>query len=369
MGETEPVARLVAFARALRDAGLPVGLTQTTDLCAAAALVSPADLYWAGRATMAPDAEQVRVYDRVFAECFGRPVPGLPRPVPEPEPAGVRESRAPGAAVDEPQQVTTGSDRASPIEVLGRERFGALDDEERAHLARARTAPPVRRSHRSRPAPRGELDLARTLRAALRRGGEPVELARRRRGVRPRRTVMLVDVSRSMHEEARRWLLAGHVAVRAGRHVEVFAFGTRLTRLTHELRSPSAALALDRAGDRLHDRNAGTRIGECLRTFIDEHGRRGMARRALLVICSDGLETGDPALLAQQMRRLRRLAWRIVWVNPLAADPGFEPLQQGMQAVLGHVDLLSSGDFGSASWPGGAGLPASPPGRSRTIHE
>lgn len=342
--QPEPVERLTAFARTLREAGVPVGLAQAIDLCDAAALVSPADLYWAGRATLAPQGEAITTYDRVFSEFFGRPVAGLPLPLDER--AGTRRQDRANApdADDEAWQVTLGGALASPTEVLGGERFGALDDDERSLLRRARTEQPRRRSYRTQPARRGDLDVTRTLRGALRRGGEPIELARRRNRTRPRRIVMLVDVSRSMRDDARRWLLVARVAVRSGRQVEVFAFGTRLTRLTHQLRTSRDEFAFDRVADRLQDRNAGTRIGACLRDFVDEHGRRGMARGALIVICSDGLETGDPALLEAQMRRLRRLAWRIAWINPLAAEPGFEPLQRGMQAVLPYLDHLSAGD-------------------------
>lgn len=341
---SEPVARLAAFGGALREAGLPASPAQVIDLCTAAALLSPADLYWAGRATMAPDEELIPVYDRVFAEFFGRQAPVPPTPASEPSSAEERGDEDARDGEDESQGVSVDAELASPLEVLHDKPFDALDEEEQARLRSARPLLPRRRSYRTRAAHRGDLDVARTLRRALRRGGEPVELVHRRQRTRPRRIVMLVDVSRSMHEHARRWLLAGHVAARAGRHVEVFAFGTRLTRLTHELRLPSGDIALERVAEQLHDRDAGTRIGECVRVFVDEYGRRGMARGALVVICSDGLETGDPELLALQMARLDRLAWKIVWLNPLAADPGFEPLTRGMQAVLPYIDHLSSGE-------------------------
>lgn len=343
----EPVTRLAGFGAALREAGVPASPAQLIDLCTAAALLSPADLYWAGRATVAPGEDLIAIYDCVFADFFG----GLPTdgPEPAPEPAAAHEDDDEQAGEDDDAQgVSVDAELASPLEVLHRAPFEALDEQERARLRGTRPVAPRRPSHRTRVARRGGLDVSRTLHRALKLGGEPIELVHRRNKTRPRRIVMLIDVSRSMREHARRWLLAGHVAARAGRHVEVFAFGTRLTRLTHELRLPNGDRALERTAERLVDRDAGTRIGDSLRVFIDEYGRRGLARGALVVICSDGLETGDPVVLAEQMARLRRLAWKIVWLNPLAADAEFEPLTRGMQAALPFIDHLESGeDFSS----------------------
>jgi uncharacterized protein with von Willebrand factor type A (vWA) domain len=146
-----------------------------------------------------------------------------------------------------------------------------------------------------------------------------------------------------MSASARALLLFAHATLRADPRSEVFSFGTRLTRLTPALALARSDEALVRAAELALDRDAGTRIGEALKRFLDDYGHRGLARGALVVICSDGLETGDPALLGEQAARLARLAHRVVWLNPLKADPDYEPLARGMRAALPHVDLFTSG--------------------------
>jgi uncharacterized protein with von Willebrand factor type A (vWA) domain len=184
--------------------------------------------------------------------------------------------------------------------------------------------------------------VRRTLRRSLRTGGEPIERAWRTRRIRERRVVLLLDVSGSMSDWSRPLVLFAHAAVRSNRSWEAFCFGTRLTRLTRALSAPSPDEALRRAAQAAPDRDGGTRIGESLKAFLDDHGRRGLARSAVVVIASDGLETGDPALLAEQAARLARLAHRVVWLNPLKGDPAYEPLTRGMRAALPHVDELAS---------------------------
>jgi uncharacterized protein with von Willebrand factor type A (vWA) domain len=236
---------------------------------------------------------------------------------------------------------------ASPIELLREKSFARCSEEELAAvaalMARSPVVPPLRRTRRVEPARRGAPDLRRTLRRSLRTGGDPVERAWRRRRVRPRRIVLLLDVSASMADYARALLLYAHAAVRSDRRCEVFCFGTRLTRLTPALRSDAPDGALERAAALAVDRDAGTRIGVALKSFLDEYGHRGLARGALVVICSDGLEVGDPALLGEQAERLARLAWQVVWLNPLKGDPAYEPLTRGMRAALPHLDVLASG--------------------------
>jgi uncharacterized protein len=176
----------------------------------------------------------------------------------------------------------------------------------------------------------------------VRAGGEPLHLVGRRRTTRPRRLVLLCDVSGSMEPYARAYLQLLHAAVRRS-DAEAFAFATRLTRLTRELALRSPAEALRRAGAAPPDWAGGTRIGAALKAFLDEHGRRGMARGAVVVVVSDGWECEDPALVGEQMARLRRLAHRVVWVNPRSASPRYAPLAGGMAAALPHVDALVSG--------------------------
>ena len=185
--------------------------------------------------------------------------------------------------------------------------------------------------------------MRRTLRGSIRTGGDPIRLARRRRRVVPRRLVLLCDISGSMEPYARAYLQFLTCAAGSGPNAEAFVFATRLTRLTRALRSRSPERAIQRAAAAAPDWSSGTRIGDALKAFNDRHGRRGMARGALVVILSDGWERGDPALVAREMERLSRLAYRIVWVNPRAAASGFSPRAGGMAAALPHCDALVSG--------------------------
>jgi uncharacterized protein with von Willebrand factor type A (vWA) domain len=155
--------------------------------------------------------------------------------------------------------------------------------------------------------------------------------------------VFLLDVSGSMTDYSRALLLFAHALLRGDSRFEAFCFGTRLTRLTTALAGADPDEALRRAADEAVDWDAGTRIGESLKTFLDDYGHRGLARGAVVVVCSDGLEVGDPALLAEQAARLARLAHRVVWLNPLKGDPAYEPLTRGMRAALPHVDAFASG--------------------------
>ncbi len=189
--------------------------------------------------------------------------------------------------------------------------------------------------------------MRRTLRGSLRTGGDPIRLARRRRRVVRRRLVLLCDISGSMEPYARAYLQFLTCAAGAGlgshRPAEAFAFATRLTRLTRALHSRNPERAIQRAAATAPDWSSGTRIGDALKSFNDRHGRRGMARGAVVVILSDGWERGDPALVGREMERLSRLAHRIVWVNPRVAAAGFSPRAGGMAAALPFVDELVSG--------------------------
>ena len=244
---------------------------------------------------------------------------------------------------------------ASEEEVLRRKRFDALEPDELAALqrmmARLQVATPPRRTRRARRDLHGErIDLRRTLRSSLRTGGDPVRLARRRRRVLRRRMVLLCDISGSMEPYARAYLQFLTCAAAGGvsggpsaSRAEAFAFATRLTRLTRALRSRNPERAIQRAAATAPDWASGTRIGEALKTFNDRHGRRGMARGAVVVILSDGWERGDPELVGREMERLSRLAHRIVWVNPRAGAREFEPRAGGMAAALPHCDAFVSG--------------------------
>ena len=347
---------LIGFGRALRAEGLTVGSGQLTSYCQAVSLLDPSDaedVYWAGRSCLVSRREDVPAYDRAFARWFrgGRSpsqlkisgnlrrfsveVPGESLTVPKAPPDG--RADAPRGSV------------ASRADVLRRKRFADCTPEELATLhalmARVRLLTPARRSRRTAPSPRGRTpDLRRSIRRSLRTDGELFRVARRDRQLRHRRLVLLLDVSGSMADYSRALLQFAHSAARVSRvPTEVFCFGTRLTRVTRELRLHRADQALAKAAEAVVDWEGGTRIGESLATFLHTWGRRGMARGAVVVICSDGLDRGDPELLAAEMAKLRRLAHRVVWVNPLKGDPRYEPLARGMSAALPYVDELLAG--------------------------
>nr|MBA2281246.1 VWA domain-containing protein [Acidimicrobiia bacterium] len=216
-------------------------------------------------------------------------------------------------------------------------------------MAALRLHPPLRPSRRRRPDRRSRrgapVDLRRSVRDALANDGEILRLATTRRTTRPRRVVLLIDVSGSMAPYARALARFAHAAV-AGRgagRVEVFALGTRLTRITRELSTHDPDAALAAAAAVVTDWDGGTRLGDGLRTFNDQWGVRGLARSAVVVLLSDGWDRGDPGVLAAEVARLRRVAHRVVWVNPLRASPGYEPLARGMAAALPHLDSFVDG--------------------------
>jgi uncharacterized protein with von Willebrand factor type A (vWA) domain len=235
---------------------------------------------------------------------------------------------------------------ASAAERLGSRDFADLSAAELLLLADAMRqltlATPVRRSRRTRVTSHGHrIDLRATLRRAHRTGADPARLVRRKPRERPRRLVALCDISGSMQPYARAMLQLLYCAT-GGTRAEVFTFATRLTRLTPVLGRSRPGVALDRAGRAAPDWSGGTRIGAALKEFTDRYGRPGMARGAVVLIISDGWETGDPALLAREMGRLSRLAFRIVWVNPRAADPRYRPLAGGMAVAWPYCDAVVS---------------------------
>jgi uncharacterized protein len=361
----DPAFAAVAFGRALRAAGLPVTPARAATFVSAARLLDADDrnaLYWAARLSFVTARDQLAAFEAVFAAIVDgstdpagapRGDPTAPRP-PRLDPTPQSRSPAGGGGVGQadgtgggaPRSITVGV-AASEVERLADVRLEQLDEAELAVVVRLlrRLAPaaPPRRARRSFTSRRGEhLDVRATLRRSRRTGGDPVERLHRRRRERPRPLVALLDVSGSMAPYARAYLLLLEGAARGAR-AETFVFATRLTRVTRALREGRAGTAIERAGAAAPDWAGGTRLGEALRAFNDRHGRRGMARDAVVVILSDGWERGDPALVGREMERLSRLAYRIVWVNPRVAAPGFAPATGGMGAALPHVDELVSG--------------------------
>lgn len=361
----------VGLTTALHRAGLPAPPDRAAGLARALQLVPPVDrsaLYWACRIALVTDRAQLPVFDAVFSAVFdGRLDPADSRGDPTaPPPVGGEPRTRPTAPDDRPGRPgepgasagapggTGGAERevllaaASPEERLRHTSFAELDPAElagvRELVRRLVLVTPVRRSRRLRATRRSgdRLELRRTVRAAQRSGGDPARLVHAVRRTAPRRLVLLCDVSGSMEPYTRVYLTLLQGAV-AGARAEAFVFSTRLTRLTRRLagRDPDAALA--RAGATASGWAGGTRLAEGLGRFVADHGRRGMARGAVVVVLSDGWATDDPEEVAGAMRRLRRLAHRVVWVNPRSAAPGYAPLVGGMAAALPYCDAFVSG--------------------------
>ena len=347
------VDTLLGFARTLRHAGVPASPDRVEAMLTALAhlrVLDTADVYWAGRLTLCAGPDDLDRYDAAFAAFFAGERARVPRPTATAAPrlaayapldAGTGEGDDDGEAPD----LAT---RASADEVLRHRDVAALSPAELEHLRRLFAllvpASPMRPSRRRRAAPHGAVHPGRTVRRALRDGGEVSRLLHHRARPRPRRVVLLVDVSGSMTPYADALLRFAHAAVRARpASTEVFTIGTRLTRLTRELRQRDADRALSASGRAIPDWSGGTRLGEVLKAFLDRWGQRGTARGAVVVVCSDGWERGDAALLGEQMARLRRLAHAVVWVNPHKGRVGYEPLTGGMQAVLPSVDHFVAG--------------------------
>jgi len=344
----------VGFARVLRGAGLdvPVGMTLLfAEALGALGIARRDSVYWAGRSTLVRRPEDVELYDRAFVAWWEqvREVPLGTATVQEIVVAFDGDDNEPSDDDGEPSDAPTFAVRYSRAEVLRQRDFAHYSPAEFAESRRLmddlRMTGATRRSRRRRASrrDRGRPDLRRTVRRAIRAGGEPISRAYVEPADRPRRLVLLCDVSGSMEAYARGLVRFLHAAVVGRGRVEAFAIGTRLTRITRELssRDPDAAIAA--AARRVTDWSGGTRLGEGLRQFNDEWGIRGMARGAVVVILSDGWDRGDPELLGREMERLHRVAYKVVWVNPLKSSPNFAPLARGMAAALPHVDEFVEG--------------------------
>ncbi len=348
----------VAFSRVLRGAGISVPTSSTIAFGEALAVTGLDDretTYWAGRATLVRRPEDHAVYDRAF-RVFWDHATGVGGAEQADEPLHVTLAIDAGDddGTDEGDEAAPPDGpvvelRFSATEVLRRKDFAQYSAEELAdaqHLmSRLRLAGSPRRSLRLAAAARrtDRPDLRRTVRAAMRAGGETVRREFLEPSTRHRRLVLLLDVSGSMEPYARALIRFVHAAVAGRQKVEAFALGTRLTRLTRELSTRDPDEALARAAERVVDYGGGTRLGEGLRAFNDEWGQRGMARGAIVVVLSDGWDRGDPAVLAEQMQRLHRVAHKVIWVNPLKVTPGYAPLARGMAAALPHVDDFVEG--------------------------
>lgn len=352
------IGRLGSLTAAMRAQGARVGIGELLSAHRALAVVdcsSREEARLALRAALCSGREDLERFERAFLAVFGGPQvqrgndplrdlgtierAALPR-------MAVPDLAPPPAAGGESMPVPMAW---SDVELLRVKDFAAYTEAEavlaRELIARLARRGPTRLSRRTRPVRRrGHApDLRRTVRASLRTAGEPVERHWRAPTVRPRQLVLVCDVSGSMAPYSRMLLQYLHACVAARRRVEAFAFGTRLTRITHELSGRDHDRALERAAAAVVDFSGGTRIGEALAELNRVHGRR-LGRGAVVVILSDGWDRGDPQSLAAEMARLRRSAHRLVWLNPLAAHADYEPLTRGMRAAIPHTDRLLPGN-------------------------
>jgi uncharacterized protein len=377
------VAALAAgLGTALHAAGLPVGPDRCERLARAVTVMgasSVTELRACALATLVSDPSQMSTFERVFAALFGTPSPlrGLPSPAdladrreehepgppptsPDPGdpgrwPSGLRvsDTGSPAANGDDPlSELPAVTKVASAAERLSGRDFTDLSAAELRQLVtlmREMTlSVPLRRTRRYRGSRAGKRpDLRATLRQARRSGGEPIRLSRRAPRDRPRRLVVLCDISGSMESYARALLMLMYCLnggqLRGGQsRPEVFSFATRLTRLTPALAAASPDTMLAKAGEAAPDWSGGTRIGAAIKEFNDRYGCRGMARGAVVLIISDGWETGEPGLLGEQMARLSRVAHRIVWANPRTASARYSPEVGGMAAAWPYCDAVVS---------------------------
>ncbi len=341
----------VGFAAVLRESGLEVPISSVGVFRSALGALGGAGsiaLYWAGRSIFVRDRDGVGRYDVAFQSFFG----------------GVRlpHSSSLGleiASVDDRGrlEVETGNDHVASGPGPGasqRERLSTMDFAELSVVELAMThqlmseiaiGVPERVTRRQVRSGSGRtsIDLRSTARGALRRGGDLGPFQEHHRRSRPRRLVAICDISGSMEPYAREFMRFLHVCVAGRTEVETFAIGTRLTRLTRQLRRHDPDAALAGVAAEVEDWAGGTRLGEGLREFNDRYGIRGMARGAHVLICSDGIDRGDPEMLGAEVARLHRVAERVVWVNPLKATPGYAPTTRGMAAARPHVDDFVEG--------------------------
>jgi uncharacterized protein with von Willebrand factor type A (vWA) domain len=359
--------RLALLVASMRAGGARVGVDELLTAHRVLRAVDATDrdrAYLALRAALCSRRDDLVVFEAAFAATFGRgpeddeerdrpevlddlreaASPALPR-------LGIPAAQRPEVVEVEPEPVPAAW---SDVELLHDKDFSEYTDAERLVARRIMLRlvrhGPQRPSRRTRPARRrgapphgARPDLRRTIRASLRYGGEPVERHWREPAERPRPLVLVCDVSGSMEPYARMLLQYMQACVAARRRVEAFVFGTRLTRVTGELAGRDADRALDRAAGAADDWSGGTRIGEALATLNRDHGRR-LGRGSIVVLLSDGWDRGEPEELASEMARLARCAHRLIWLNPLKANPGYEPLTRGMQAALPYVDHFLAGN-------------------------
>jgi uncharacterized protein with von Willebrand factor type A (vWA) domain len=347
---TGPIAHFLGFTALLRRAGFAVAPEQTIAWLAAIELLGPNeidDVRRAARATIGPPPERFAEFDALFdAHFLGSIVPGLEGEPSDEEPLHAAEDSSVGPEPLFGDETRESGAQATTAERLSARRFAPGGDVEMLRrFARALPARlPRRRGYRWRSARGGPgTDARKMFRDAMRHAGEFVRLRQRRRRLRQRRIVVLIDVSGSMKERTQAHLAFAHALVRAADSVEVFTMGTRLTRISRPLRLRNRDQALTTASLLVADWDGGTRIGDALNAYLSIPRFAALARGAALVVLSDGLERGDPTAMADAVARFARLCWRIIWLTPLAADPAFEARTAGLVAARPFLDRLADG--------------------------
>jgi uncharacterized protein with von Willebrand factor type A (vWA) domain len=340
----------VTFSTLLRANGFAVAPEQTTAFLNAIGLLGPkstGDIRRAAHATLAPPPERRAAFDALFGAHFlGEREGGDALREPDDETVQVQEERSGGFEPLLSDKTNEAGQDATTVEALSARTFGRGSDAEVLRRF-ARAAParlPQRPGYRRMRARRGtSFDTRRTLREAVRNDGDVMRLLRLKRRMRQRRILLLIDVSGSMKERTEAHLRIAHALAHAVERIEVFTFGTRLTRVTRAMRLKNREQALAATSAIVSDWDGGTRIGDALQAFLGVPRFAGYARGAVVVVLSDGLERGDPAAMREAVTRLARLAWRVSWLTPLAADPNFKPQTEGLKAILPLIDDLADG--------------------------
>jgi uncharacterized protein len=339
----------VAFSSLLRVNGFRIAPEQTTAFLAAVGLLGPrsmGDIRRAAHATLGPEPERRAAFDALFDAHFlgaaGMAVEGEA----ETDEVRVRDEGGAEAEALLSEEINEAGQAATAAEALSQRRFGPADESETLRRF-ARAAPealPRRLGYRRVRARRGRaFDLRRSLREAARNDGDMIRLPRLKRRLRQRKLLLLIDVSGSMKERTESHLRLAHALVQSVERGEAFTFGTRLTRLTPALRLKRLDQALATAATLVSDWDGGTRIGDALQAFLAVPRFATYARGALVAILSDGLERGDPAAMRDAVARLSRRAWRVSWLTPLAAAPGYRPETEALKAILPFLDDLADG--------------------------
>jgi uncharacterized protein with von Willebrand factor type A (vWA) domain len=359
MNASSPAHKMaVAFARILRGAGIDVPLDSVIVFVSALSKVgleNRDDVYWAAYATLIRRHEDSQIFDRAFAifwdqliaidtATYEQQTESVTLLI-DSEDASNDDSNA--SPVNEDENTITL--RFSSIETLREKDFAAYNETElreaEQFMSSLKLAGPPKRSLRLQKTNRkgSRHDIRRTMRAVLQNDGEPIERYWREPSTKLRRLVVLLDISGSMEPYARALLRFMHAAVVGRQRVEAFTLGTRLTRITRELANRDPDRALARTSAQVSDWSGGTRLGECLQSFNDNWGVGSLARGSIFVILSDGWDRGEPQVLAEQMLRLQRVAYRVIWVNPLKVSPGYAPLARGMAAAMPYIDDFVEG--------------------------